>query len=184
MTAKLHPVARALLFGATEPKAWTRAAFATPSEHLYGFAHGRETSYQAITRSWQSLGLPGRLTSVDGADAPFGGSHRLTTDTDACRGDPGDRGLHHNCPVVDDYTPLASDGTPALQYVWDYLLATDRLDPTPPVATSTTVAPTRTSTSSPTHTATCTPTQEPNRTATSTGSRWQVYLPYSLMPPY
>lgn len=123
MTAKLHKVARALLFSATEPKAWTSEPFETSSDRLYGFVHELEPSFDPIARSWANMGLPGLLTRVDATPPPFGGSHRLTTTTDACRGDVEDRGYHHNCPVVDDYTPLDPDGTPSLQGVWDAMLA-------------------------------------------------------------
>ena len=121
MTAKLNLVDRVLLFGATEPAAWTPAAFATPAERFFGFAHTLEGSFLPITRSWENLGLPGALTSVDGAPAPFAGSHRLSTSFADCDGTPGDP--FHNCPVVDEYFPFAADGTtPLFQPVWDYLL--------------------------------------------------------------
>jgi CubicO group peptidase (beta-lactamase class C family) len=148
MTAKLHEVARAILFDATEPKAWTAAAFATSADRLYGFAHELEPIFAPITRSWANLGLPGELTNVDASPPPFGGAHRLSTATGACRGDPASAGYHHNCPVVDDYTPLDPDGNPSLRYVWDVLLepgprrpAATVTAPTPAPATDTPAPP-------------------------------------------
>ncbi len=138
MTAKLHEVARAILFDATEPKAWTAAAFATAPDRLYGFAHELEPIFAPITRSWVHLGLPGDLTNVEAVPPPFGDAHRLSTATNACRGDPASAGFHHGCPVVDDYTPLDPDGSPSLRYVWDVLLDPG---PRPPAATSTVTAP-------------------------------------------
>ncbi len=123
MTARLNPVDRALLFGATEPAEWTSSTFATPAGRFFAFAHTREQSFVPITRSWENIGLPGTLTSVDGALAPFGGSHRLSTSVAGCRGNPADRGYYHNCPVVDEFVPFGADGiTPVFQPVWDYLL--------------------------------------------------------------
>ncbi len=123
MTAKLNRVDRALLFGATEPAGWTSGAFATPAERFFGYAHTREESFVPITRSWENIGIPGPLASVDGALAPFAGSHRLSTSVANCRGDRASRGYYHNCPVVDEFVPFAADGaTPLFQPVWDYLM--------------------------------------------------------------
>ena len=122
MTARLYEVDRVLLFDATEPAAWTRASFATPGERLFGFAHELEPLFAPIIRSWENLAIPGALTSVDGVAPPFGGSHRLSTRSMSCRGDPKSTGYYHNCPIVDEYTPVEADGKPAFQPVWDYLL--------------------------------------------------------------
>lgn len=123
MTGKLHLVDRVLLFAATEPAAWTSGTFATPAERFFGLAHTLEDSFVPITGSWENIGLPGALASVDQAPAPFGGSHRLSTSVPVCGGDPSSRGYFHNCPVVDGYFPFAADGiTPLFQPVWDHLL--------------------------------------------------------------
>lgn len=123
MTARLYRVDRALLFDATEPASWTSTAFATPPERFFGFAHAREPIFAPITASWQTIGLPGALTSVDSGSTPFGGSHRLSTSVASCRGDSANAGYYHNCPVVDEYVPFAADGTtPLFQPVWDHLL--------------------------------------------------------------
>jgi hypothetical protein len=123
MTARLNRVDRALLFDATEPAPWTSTAFATPAGRFFGFAHTREPIFAPIAASWQSIGIPGLLVSVDGRAAPYGGSQRLATSVAGCRGDPASAGYYHNCPVVDEYVPFAADGvTPLFQPVWDHLL--------------------------------------------------------------
>jgi hypothetical protein len=123
MTAKIRLVARVLMFGATEPVTWTTASFATPPVRFFGLAHTAEPNYGAIVMSWENLQIPGALTSTDGAAAPYGGSHRLTTSVAVCTGDPADPGYYHNCPVVDSYLPfISSSGEPLFQSVWDYLL--------------------------------------------------------------
>lgn len=126
MTAKLKRVDRVILFDATEPADWTKASFATPAERFFGFAHTKQPIYDPIQLSWQNLRITGALvpTSVDGAVAPFGGSHSLSTGTDNCRGDPTSGAFHHNCSVVDGWFPFAADGkTPLFQPVWDYTMS-------------------------------------------------------------
>jgi hypothetical protein len=44
----------------------------------------------------------------------------LTTDVEPSQ--PNTAGGPHNSVVVDDFTPLREDGTPALRYVWRHLL--------------------------------------------------------------
>ncbi len=122
MTAQIRAVDRALLFGATEPAAWTSEPFETAEDRSLGFAHTEEPSYAAIARSWDLIGMPGVVTSVDRGGPPYGGSHRLATSHSVCRGNPADRGYYHNCPVVDDYLPLDAGGTPRFAPVWDYML--------------------------------------------------------------
>lgn len=131
MIAMLKGVAGALLFGATEPAPWTMEAFATPPDRLWGLAHAYETSFDAIVRSWEQMGLPGSLVNVDESQAPFEGSHRLVTTRSECRGDPDSRGLFHNCPVVDEFTPLSDLGSPKMIGVWDVMLKAVRHVPIP-----------------------------------------------------
>lgn len=122
MTAKLHVVAGALLFGATEPATWTWEPLSTPSDRLWGFAHADELNFNAIVRSWDNLGLVGRPVNVDQISVPFDGSQRLFTSTSSCRGDPNSRGQAHNCPIVDEFIPLNDAGEPVFAYVWDAML--------------------------------------------------------------
>jgi hypothetical protein len=50
----------------------------TPSDRYDGFGH--EDDGPTFFVNWASLGLPGLLTSVDGASPPYSGSHQLVTD--------------------------------------------------------------------------------------------------------
>jgi hypothetical protein len=123
MTARLHLVARVLLFDATEPVAWTTSSFETPPRRFFGFAHTAEPIYDPIVQSWVNLGIPDVLTPTDGAVAPYGGSHRLTTSVLVCSGDATDPAYYHNCPAVDDFLPfIGGSGVPLFQPVWDYML--------------------------------------------------------------
>ncbi len=124
MTAKLHEVERLVLFGATEPAAWTLEPFATPSERFWGLAHTEEPIFAGISRSWDNLALPGDLDEVS-ATPPTDGPHRLATTWPDCSGDPTSRGYHHNCYSVDEYLPATDAGDePVFQPLWDYLLTT------------------------------------------------------------
>jgi pimeloyl-ACP methyl ester carboxylesterase len=124
MTARLHTLAGALLFDATEPMPWTaHAGFATPAERFFGFAHHGEPIFDPIVLSWENLAMPGALTDVDDVAPPYGGAHRLATASTECRGDPTSNGFHHNCPVVDEFLPLDAEGVPIFVPVWDTMLA-------------------------------------------------------------
>jgi hypothetical protein len=70
-----------------------------------------------VRATWQALGLPGALTSVDGAAAPFGGARQLTTDAAPL---PGAVALSplHSTPIVDGVTPLEANGSPVFAPVW------------------------------------------------------------------
>lgn len=122
MTARLHETAGALLFSATEPKAWTSTSFATPADRFFALAHAKEPIFAGIVRSWANIGIPGLPTGVEATPPPFLGSHRLTTATEECLGDPESDAYYHNCPVVDDFIALTPDGTPPLLEVWDTML--------------------------------------------------------------
>jgi hypothetical protein len=123
--AKRYAVDRAVYFGAPADATpfglapWVRAAGATPGARQAGFTHLRDelATLPVVSATWQALGLTGTLTSVDGASAPFGGAHQLTTDASPA---PGAVALSplHSTPIVDGVTPLATDGTPVFAPVW------------------------------------------------------------------
>ena len=115
-------VDRAILFGATEPQPWTSADSATPPDRYYALSHRDELSAAAISVSWENLAIPGDIVAVEGAGDQFDGSHRLQTASDACSGDPDDRGFHHNCYIVDEYLPAATGQQPHYADVWTYML--------------------------------------------------------------
>lgn len=113
-------VDRVVLFSATEPAAWTGDDPATPPAAWWGLLHVDEPVAAPIERSWELLGVPGELTVVDDAAPPYEGSHRLASAADDCPA-VGDRGQHHNCPVVDGFLP--DGGSMAtLEWAWEHLL--------------------------------------------------------------
>jgi hypothetical protein len=123
--AKRFAVDRAIYFGAPADATaaglapWVLAAGATPGARQAGFTHLRDelASLTVVSATWQALGLTGAPTSVDGAAAPYGGAHQLTTDAAPL---PGAIALSplHSTPIVDGVTPLAADGTPVFAPVW------------------------------------------------------------------
>lgn len=112
---KRYPLHRVVLFAATEAAPWTRAPGVTPPERHYAFMHTEDPLFAGFAPSWENLAVPGALTGVDGALAPYGGSQRLTTSLPAPDGKP------HNTPVVDPSTPMDGD-EPVYRDAWAYLV--------------------------------------------------------------
>ncbi|HEY7270837.1 MAG TPA: hypothetical protein VH951_13515, partial [Dehalococcoidia bacterium] len=116
-------VDRVVMFSGTEPAPWTAQPGATPPDRYYAIAHTKEDGYAGITRSWQMLGLPGAVVSVDSGLEAYAGAHKLSSSSSACRGAPTENGTYHGCEIVDIHLPFAADGkTPLFQPVWDYLI--------------------------------------------------------------
>ncbi len=122
MTAKLHEVDRALLFGATEPAPWTLEPIATPAGRFWGLVHTQEPIFNGITLSWTNLALPGALVEIE-LTPPEDSSHRLATTFSECGGDPTSNGYFHNCYIVDGWMPPpGANGTPVFAPIWDHML--------------------------------------------------------------
>ena len=51
----------------------------TPLGVWYGFAHTDDPSFDPIVDGWDSAGMLGERTSIDGQSAPFGDAHKLIT---------------------------------------------------------------------------------------------------------
>ena len=60
-------------------QAWLKAPPVTPINRFYGFTHTTDPQHPGHLVSFEDMMLPGAATSVDGAVAPYGGSHRLQT---------------------------------------------------------------------------------------------------------
>jgi len=122
--AKEHAVARVAMLSwkdtisPLQPAPWLSAAKATPIDRWYGFSHQHSSPIPEEV-AWNALGLLGTTIDVDAMPEPYGGAHRLTTDVLPQSGDYDDA---HGSVVVDQHTPLRSDGTPRLSEVWRHLL--------------------------------------------------------------
>jgi hypothetical protein len=130
MLAKLHRVHRVTLFAAPRdadaaglPPAWV-ALGATPANRYYGLVHKQDPLSALTLASWKApLGMLqfGEAVFEDASmsSPPYGGTHMLVTER------PPSTGLianAHGSVSVDQLTPRAPDGTPALGEAWRYML--------------------------------------------------------------
>lgn len=66
------------LAGPYDPgQAWLSGTPLTPRDRFFGFSHTGDGQHQGHLAAFESLGLSGTPTRVDGAMPPYGGSHRL-----------------------------------------------------------------------------------------------------------
>ncbi|HEU4950698.1 MAG TPA: hypothetical protein VFT46_02040 [Holophagaceae bacterium] len=129
--AKLHPVYRCVCLSSPadylttlhQPATWYGMTGATDASKIYGFSHQQDevVTWTLAVTDWTALGLDayGPPVNVDGASAPYGGSHMLTTNLPHAP----TSGTYpfHGSTSVDFSTPLLGDGTPAYQPVWIWL---------------------------------------------------------------
>jgi hypothetical protein len=125
LLAKRHALARAVMISGVadvtftgKPAPWLARPNLTPVDRQYGFGNVDDATVPmpVADASWQTIGLIGPLTSVDGKTPDFGGSHRLST---AVR----PKGANVHVGMVDDDTlARRRDGTPVHAPVWDFLI--------------------------------------------------------------
>ena len=75
------------LAGPYDPgQAWLSSTPITPRDRFFGFSHSGDSQHSGHLAAYEALGLPGVPTKVDGAQPPYGESHRLYSDANV--GDP------------------------------------------------------------------------------------------------
>ncbi|QGN53423.1 hypothetical protein [Novosphingobium sp. Gsoil 351] len=132
--AKLFALERSVMFSAPGDTGLTAGSNATwyslpnvtPLSRQFGFTHtGDELiPFGFVLLNWRAIGIDqfGGAVSVDGAAAPFGGSHQLSTSVPP---NPAALGLvfapQHASPAVDAATPLTLAGDLLYRPVWTYL---------------------------------------------------------------
>ena len=81
LIAKIRPVDRAVMLSGPldTNQAWLALPSITPAAKIFGFTHTADDQHAGHLAAFQTMGLPGAVTTVDGATAPYGGSHRLRT---------------------------------------------------------------------------------------------------------
>jgi hypothetical protein len=124
MLGKLFELHRVVMFssvvdGVNGPNwksaSWITQQHPTPSDRYYGFAETNDHKYfPRIKVNWETLALPGNLTSVDNNAPPYDNSHRLFSSRQGQ--DP------HAQVVRDSLTPLDANGNPVYEPVWRYLI--------------------------------------------------------------
>jgi len=93
---------------------WLGQPHTTPSDRYFAFGETNDsTFFPRMTVNWETLGLPGSLTSVDNSAPPYNNSHRLTTSRQL-------QSPHND--VIRDSTPLTPNGRPVYEPVWKYLI--------------------------------------------------------------
>ncbi len=128
MTAKIHVVARVVLFSSVVDRIGTQAApwvvtHVTPSERYWGLAHDRDGNFPAIRASWDSIGMAAfgpEVIAPEASEPPYGFTHMLVTEVVPIGGFVGTNA--HGAPSNDLNTPLGPGGTPLLRDAWRYLL--------------------------------------------------------------
>lgn len=60
-------------------QAWLKGEPMTPRARFWGFSHTADGQHQGHLEAFETLGLRGEATLVDGMAPPYGGSHRLIT---------------------------------------------------------------------------------------------------------
>jgi hypothetical protein len=93
----------------------------TPVSVWYGFVHTDDPSFDAIAGGFDSAGLPGDRTSIDGVPPPYGGAHKLVTS--APGGDPHVGNCAHSA------SPTDSSGNYVFEPAWRHLYGVADLTP-------------------------------------------------------
>jgi hypothetical protein len=138
----LRPVHRVVAFAgwADARHGWVTLASPapTPSEKFFALIHQRDNFFARTCFAYQGLGLapacplagfgdPTNTTNpllVENRVPPYEGAHVLVTNLTP-RNPTNIADPFHPSPSRDQFTPLASDGTPLLLDAWRYLLGTD-----------------------------------------------------------
>ena len=132
--AKLFALERSVMFSAPgdtglapgSNATWYSLPNVTSLTRQFGFTHtGDELiPFGFVLLNWRAIGIDqfGGAVTVDGATAPYGGSHQLSTSLPP---NPAAVGLvfapQHASPVVDAATPLSATGEPLYRPVWIHL---------------------------------------------------------------
>jgi len=100
-----------MLAGPYDPgQAWLTQTPMTARDRFYGFSHTGDSQHSGHLAAWQSLGLPGNPTKVDGAQPPYGGSHRLES----------------SASVSDAHQSVATGNISGFVDAWRYLYGADQ----------------------------------------------------------
>ena len=99
-----------MLAGPYDPgQAWLSQTPMTDRDRFFGFSHANDSQHSGHLAAWQSLGLPGAPTRIDGAQSPYGGSHRL----------------YSNASVSDAHGSVTSGNISGFIDAWHYLYGAD-----------------------------------------------------------
>jgi len=91
-------------------QAWLSLAPMTSIDRYWGFTHTDDPQHMGHLEAFERLGMPGEPVSVDGATAPYGGSHRLVSSASTTNG--------HSSVQAGSTSPRTSSGDYAFMPVW------------------------------------------------------------------
>lgn len=102
-----------MLSGPLDSKqAWLEKTPVTEIDRFFGFTHTADSQHAGHLAAFETMGLPGAVTSVDDASPPYGGSHRLKTSAPSSNG--------HSSTQPGSASPK-SGGAYVFLPVWKYL---------------------------------------------------------------
>ncbi len=87
-------------------QAWLSESPLTPIPRFYGFSHTGDSQHPGHLAAFEALSLPGTVTSVDGASAPYADSHRLVSSAQSGDGHSATQAGGSSPKVGDDYVYL------------------------------------------------------------------------------
>jgi hypothetical protein len=94
-------------------QAWLEKTPLTPIDRFWAFSHTADEQHPGHLAAFETLGVPGAPTSVDGATAPYRGSHRLITSAPTGDG--------HSSVQAGGSSPDDGNGGYAFLPVWETL---------------------------------------------------------------
>jgi hypothetical protein len=96
-------------------QAWLKKTPITPRDRFYAFTHTADPQHPGHLTSFADMGLPGTPTSVDGANAPYAGSHQLMTSAPTNDG--------HGSTQAGGSSPKDANGAYTFLPVWQTMYA-------------------------------------------------------------
>lgn len=112
LIGKLRPVDRSVMLSGPldTNQAWLTAPSVSPIDRFYAFTHTADDQHAGHLASFEAMKLVGAPTTVDGAAAPYGGSHRLRSSAATANG--------HGSTAPGGASPKVAGGAYAYAPVW------------------------------------------------------------------
>lgn len=126
---KFYPIAKAIMMANKDfntatnlPASWYSLPNVQSTNNVFGFTHGNDEFANQQT-VWNSLKLSslGAVVNIDNTTAPYGSTHRLTTNATPAQLGGTVLGAHSSV-ATDVYTPKDPNNNAVFDKVWEYLL--------------------------------------------------------------
>lgn len=96
-------------------QAWLESAPITPIDRFWGFTHTADDQHAGHLVAFETMGLVGAPTTIDGGTPPYGDSHRLTTSAATSNG--------HGSTQAGGASPKDGTGAYVFQPAWQQMYA-------------------------------------------------------------